>query len=251
MRAAKFLVAAATVAVATAGAHGAQVKINTTPTSVGSDFVGGNQGGGFRATEQGGFIGVMGGRGGDASSFITFCLERNENLANNVVYDTKISIYAVGGGGGAIPDPDPSNPTGFKDPITTVTAALYREFRRGGNFGGTGVLAALSGGAWSTEASTALQLAIWKEEGEFNASLTNQFNNNTMAQLMHAWGVDNDTGSLGNVRVLQLWASGSLPNPGTGDVRQDVLTIIPLPSAAGLACLGLIAVGGRNRRRAF
>ena len=247
MRNVSSLAAFAAAALLAAAAHADTVRIFTSETQVGSSFVGGNSGGGFRAVDQGTFIGVMGGRGGTASSFITFCIERNENLANNTLYDTKISTYAVGGGGGSIPDPDPTNPTGSKDPITGVTAALYREFRKGGDFGGVGVLSALSGGAWSSAASTALQLAIWFEEGELSGGILGQYNSNAMAVAMHTWAVNNNTG-LGNVRVLQLWALGSLPNPGIDDVRQDVLTIIPLPSAAGLAGLGLIAVGGRRRR---
>ncbi|TVQ58855.1 MAG: hypothetical protein EA379_12535 [Phycisphaerales bacterium] len=204
-------------------------------------------GGGFRATTISGFNGVMGGRGGTATSFITFCLERNEQLSgNNAQYNTEISTSATMGGGGAIPD----GKGGMHDPITAVTATLYREFRFGGTFGGIAT-AGLDSSSWSTSLTDSLQLAIWFEEGELtNSSLMNQFTSDNAAVAMHTWAMNQVANlnlgqyDIGNVRVLRMFNAD-------GSNSQDLLTIIPLPSAAGLACLGLIAVGGRNRRRAF
>jgi len=78
---------------------------------------------------------------GDSTTFLTFCLERNENviLGTNYVYSVTINDYAYAGGISGGP----------QDYISDQTAVLYSSF--------------LSGFITNVDA---LQVAIWKLEGE-------------------------------------------------------------------------------------
>ncbi|MDX2148559.1 MAG: hypothetical protein SFZ23_13660 [Planctomycetota bacterium] len=185
-------------------------------------------GGGFRITPVSGDNGITGGRGGTATSFISFCIELNENLPGRN-YTTQLSNAAQNGGvGGA---------TNGLDPISAVTRALYTEFRRGGTFGGIAP-AGTDASSWTTDLTDALQLAIWFEENEVAS-----FQGNSDAAALHAWAVNAaQNNSFSSVRVLQMF------NPD-GSNAQDVLTLIPLPGTASLAAVGLMVVGARGRRR--
>ncbi len=179
-------------------------------------------GGGFRLTHVSGYVGQMGGRGGTATSFITFCIELTE-FVNNGQYNAVISDHA------STRPPPPA--------LNAKTAALYAEFRKGGDFG----LAAAAGGAWATSLTDSLQRAIWHSEGLASSG----YGSDSNAQTMVAWAAAKvaDSPEFGsNVRVLQM------TRVSNGEAGQDLLTLIPLPSAGGLALAGLLAVGARRRR---
>lgn len=183
-------------------------------------------GGAFRATEISGFIGDLGGPGGTANSFLTFCLEETEFVHLGGTYYTTIGTAAVNGGAGG-PSPDP---------ISAVTAAMYREFRNGGNFGGLGQV--------DTAAETrSLQNAIWFEEQEISFAT---YSGDALAVSLRNWAIANNDGGLHGVRVLNLWTNSN----NTGNA-QDMLTIIPLPQAAwaGISSLAGLAGLGYIRRR--
>lgn len=192
-------------------------------------------GGAFRATHipGGGYIGQYGGPGGSATSFLTFCMEGNENLnAPGDNYYGEIADSALNGGLGG----------GSPDPLDSLTATLYAEFRGANSFG---ALASLGGnGVTSAVESAALQLAIWYIEGERTfADL------NATAVDLYNWAVANDTGSIGDVRVLRLWTN--FDGTTYSGHAQDQLTIIPLPPAAwaGIGSLAGVALIGVVRRR--
>ncbi len=189
-------------------------------------------GAGYLATYVSGYIGQMGGPGGSATSFTTFCIELDEFFYPGTTYDARLSDEAEQGGVGG-PSPDP---------LSSRTAALYQTFREGGSIDGSVVDTAAE--------YTALQDAIWASEEEVTyASLS------ALAKSMYDWAeeaTDGDTvsdiaafsgGSLGKVRVMQLWETGDT----AGNV-QDMLTLIPLPGTAGLASLGLMGVVLTRRR---
>lgn len=177
-------------------------------------------GGAFRATSLNGYNGEAGGYGGTANSFLTFCIERSENVTLGNTYHTTMGTVARDGGisGG--------NP----DPLSPVTAALYQEYRNAGSFGG---LALLGNGLLDTaNEGRSMQRAIWHSEGELDGS---EYTNDALAVALYNWAVANNDGTLGNVRVLNLWA-----NAAHTQFAQDQLTLIPLPPAAwaGLSALG-------------
>lgn len=178
------------------------------------------------------------GRGSGSTSFLSFCLEKQDNLAFNTTYFSEIStstfdtLPPVGG---------PTNP----DPIDNRTAAIYREFRKITD--GTASTAGLFGGALgatlTSAGTTAIQNAIWYSEGEI-ASVTGA------ALDIYNWGVANQGQGLRGVRVLRLW--GSYSNGQYSGSRQDLLTMIPLPPSAyaGMGTLaGMLGLAVARRRK--
>lgn len=189
-------------------------------------------GGAFRATTVSGYIGMAGGFGGTENSFLTFCLERNEYFNLGSTYYTTIDTVARDGGVSG----------GHPDPLSPVTAALYLEFRNGGSFGG---MATLGNGMLDTPNETrSLQRAIWHAEGELDGS---EYTNDALAVALYNWAVANNTGSIENVRVLNVWG-----NAGHTVYQQDMLTLVPLPPSAwaGMVALGgVVGVGYVRKRR--
>lgn len=225
MRLSGFLLAASIGMGLASSALAGQITMN----NPGGDWRDGSgwPGGAFRATVVSGFNGVTGGPGGTSDSFLTFCLEYNENFSFGTTYNTVISDRAQNGGNG---------PSG--DLISGATKAMYAEFRRGGNntFGISGLN--VGGGGDLSNTMRALQNAIWFEEGEIESLPSG------LATTIWNWGTANsaNAGLANNVRVLQLWNLD-------GSRAQDQLTLIPLPSAAA-AGLSLLGVGAMRRRRA-
>lgn len=174
--------------------------------------------------------------GGVEKSFLSFCIERNEYIANGGTYYTRISTHANAGGEGGQDGPQ-------GDPLSSRTALLYSQFRQ---ISADGVVpialfnGLITDGTWDSDDSSALQYAIWKSENE-SVSVSG------LAAQLYNWanGV-NHQGSLYNVRVLQLWQ-----NPDFTGHSQDQLTIIPLPPAAwaGLSTLAGVGFVGYIRRR--
>lgn len=223
--------AAMVMAAAMASSAMADGIVNT--DYAGGQFTGFNGGGGFRMTQLAGYTGESGGTGGTANSFVTFCLEENEYFYPGSNYYVQIATSAMNGGISG----------GTPDPIDGITAAMYREFRDGGNFGGV-----VPGGAagWTNSLMTSLQLAIWYEEGEHPLADLLADPNATAMQL---WAQANDHG-IGNVRVARQWSSFDGQNYSGN--AQDMLTIVPLPPAAtaGMATLaGVLGMGYMRRRK--
>lgn len=225
----KMFVAAALVAAAGASAMAGSVGANVNPGAPWQR--GAYNGGGFRITPISGYSGEVGGRGGDATSFISFCVEENEFIGDVFPNYTTINTAAVNGGVGG----------GNPDPISVVTQRLYAEFRNGGTFGGlTGLPAGVTAAEWTTTLSDALQAAIWFEENEIG-SLPD-----TLSSNLHAWASNaaNAPANAGNVRILNIFRDAAKTSNG-----QDLLTLIPLPSAGAMAGVGLLILGARTRRQ--
>ncbi len=180
-------------------------------------------GGEFKATQLTGYVGELGGTGSlSAGSFETFCLEYGEHFRPGDTYNVSLNTAAVFGGtdGGA-------------DPIDARTAFLYTRFRQG-------TLAGFDYSDAGRQASSGqLQNAIWYLEEEAGG-VNNAFV--ALANAAVAVGGEWYGQGIGNVRVMNL-------SNAEFEHAQDQLTLIPLPSAAGLAGLGLGA-GLIRRRRA-
>jgi hypothetical protein len=198
---------------------GPQVKINNT-NAWGQSV----NGGPFEITPIG-FAPVGSGLHGAATGrYITFCVERNEFLSQGSTYDVAFNTSAVNGGVGG----------GSPDPLDAKTAYLYTNFMNGtlSSLESTFTYNSAAGG-------DALQNAIWFIEQEIT-SLANGSIADKLFQLAKTQ-VDNGAWTgIGNVRVLNL-TSGATN-------KQDLLVIIPLPSAAGLGVFGLGLVAVRRRR---
>ena len=237
-------VAAIAVVTTATSAFAGTVNINTSPGAPweGTATANGGRGGGFRVTQATGFNGVLGGRGGTANSFISFCIEVNEFLGGNP-HSTQIATSAAGGGvGGAV---------NGEDPLGAVTAVLYYEFRTGGTFNGAAPLGT-DAASWTTALTNALQRAIWASEqeiGNFGNGITAaDFQNDTTALAMYNWAAAQVTGTttLAQAAIAKVRVLRTFTNAGVNS--QDLLTIIPLSTAGGLAMAGLLGCGMTRRR---
>jgi len=184
------------------------------------------------------------GDGRGNTSFLSFCLERNENIGFGGEYYTEIATSAAAGGlGGA---------SGGVDPLSSTTQKLYREFRNladsnDANVSTTGRFNGHLSNPLSLTGTdvTAIQNAIWFSEGELNSI-------SGAALLIYNWANLGTTIVPGSedVRVLRLWTNWNASS-GYSGFAQDQLTLIPLPPAAwaGLGSLAGVAAFGMIRRR--
>lgn len=181
-------------------------------------------GAGFAATGTG--VAVSGGL------FQTFCLEADTGISTNTSYTYTLGTGATSGGVSG----------GNPDPLDARTAYLFTRFWQG-------ILSSYTytQGSGRVASATALQLAIWKIEGELVGTLQTAYDANSQAQ---SWVSESDTAvasggswsgvGLGNVRVIN-------PTTSSGGDVQSLLVLVPIPPAllmglsimAGLGGLGL------------
>lgn len=171
----------------------------------------------------------------DASSFQTFCVETNENLfQSDGFYHAEVNDGAVNGGSGGQTRP------GY-DPLDDRTAWLYEQFRDGvlpGYFD-------YAGGR--QQAAGALQAAIWfiEDETDYDGLFSRPTSDPLRALADSFLQLSSDAVLNGyenhRVQILNL--------DQDGQVRQDVLTLVPLPSAALSAAAGLTGFALIRRRR--
>lgn len=165
----------------------------------------------------------LGNHGAGADAFLTFCMEKDEFIGEGVTYDVAFSTE--------------TKPQG--DELDSRTAFLYKHFV-------TGDLDSVESGFVYEAANSGrdLQRAIWFLEGELGSV------SGLAAGLVAAAQTAVDSGSwvgLGGVRVMNLWTAGHLGE--SGFQKQDQLVLIPIPDAAALGLVGLLAVVFIGRRR--
>lgn len=173
---------------------------------------------------QGGIFGAVTSAHG---TFQTFCAEVDEGLTIGATFEYTIGTNILFNGNDTL------------NALNAETAFLFTSFT-------AGEIRGLLGKPDMPEdkMADAIQLAIWKIEGERNTTDADALALIAAAQT----AIGNGTWSgLGNVRVMNNWNPGHI---GERDYsRQDTLIIIPLPSAAGLAGIGVLGLGAGVRRR--
>jgi hypothetical protein len=225
------LVAAAGVfgAAASARAETVVITTNTSNYTMGTSASGHSGGGEWGVSSISNFtVQAMGGGGAFSGNvFQSFCLERNESLSPGT-YNYTVSTGASSGGvGGA---------TAGVDPISAATAWLFATWYAG-NLSGYNY----SYGAGRVASAGELQDAFWLLENELS---TSHVATTTQAWTWYQAALNAGATGIGNVRVLTLTDSN-------GGNHQDILVMVPLPSAAllGLGLMSAVGAVGLIRRR--
>lgn len=170
--------------------------------------------------------------GADGSyEYTSFCVEIQEPIAMGTIFEYGISTSVMNRGG--------DGPLSLDTATGHAIAFLYSQFRSGS----TGAIEGLSGlnGMSDSQARELTQRTIWNKlyGGHTSGYFTQGKIDLLFSAAMGQWT------SLHNVRVMNIWVDAD----GQTGARQDLLTMVPLPSSAGLAGLGLLGLAGRGRRR--
>ena len=173
---------------------------------------------------EGGIFGAVTSANG---SFDTFCSEVGEGLTIGFAFEYTISTNILYNGDGTV------------NALNAETAFLFTKFAAGEIRGLLG-----KPNMPQDKMADAIQLAIWKIESERNT-----LDPDALALIAASQtAIGNGTWSgLGNVRVMNNWNPGHVGEQA--HAKQDTLIIIPLPSPAGLASVGILGLGVAARRR--
>lgn len=164
-------------------------------------------------------------------SFQTFCIEKDEFIADNAVFDYTVGPAAIDGGVAG----------GNPDPVSKATAYLYQQF----------VLGSLAGydytpGAGRQASAGKLQQAIWYFEDELTgaaatAAASNAYVVNMVSMFGSLAGAKADSNGAYGVMALNL-----TQGTGPGSLKQDQLIYVPdggltlMMLGAGMSSLALL-----------
>jgi hypothetical protein len=173
--------------------------------------------------------------------FVTFCAETLEGISYGTEYDYVVST-------------DVKNNGGFGPrALTSEVGYLYSVFAASG---ATGVRALGDGSAGAGDFDTwtdkdireLVQRAIWDQFAyPDNDDWVAEIYTQGRIDFLWAQAIANNDGSLHGVRVMNVYAAGHVGDESYG--YQDMLIVVPLPTGAGLASVGLLGLAVIRRRR--
>lgn len=163
--------------------------------------------------------------------FTTFCVEVAEPLQYGTTYEYAVSTSIKNRGG--------QGPLSLENATGYAIAFIYQTFREGGE----AAIAALSGinGLTDSQYRELAQRTMWNKL--YGGFLKGEINQQKVDALWAA--AFGKTDSLGQVRVMNVWRDVETQS-GPG---QDMLILVPLPSGAGLASVGVLGLIAARRRR--
>ena len=172
---------------------------------------------------------------GNTPNFQTFCVETNEYIWPNTLYSATLSNAAIKGGVGG-PRPDP---------VSKGTADLYYQFATNTWTGGLSYKygdAALR----LIDAANLQQTIWWLEEEGLDPGAGNQYRNYVLTTYTTEAGARADNAGLFSVMAVNVWELDQAGN--LNYIKQDMLTVVPIPAAAWLLGSGLIGLVVIRRR---
>lgn len=176
-----------------------------------------------------GFLADLGADG--SYELTTFCVEIQEPIALGTTYEYALSTSVKDRGG--------AGPLSLDTPTGYAIAYIFTMFQSGGE----DAIKNLAGeqGLSDAEARELTQRTIWNKlyGGHDNGTYTQGMIDQLFSAGSGQWN------SLHNVRVMNVWEDADDQTGG----RQDMLLIVPLPSAAGFASIGLLGLTAAGRRR--
>jgi len=184
---------------------------------------------------------------GPGESFATYCIELNEPLTYDVVFDAAVNpLGAVEGGYSG----------GNPDPVSDYTAWLYLEF-----VNGTLAPYEYEGTFNERDASAkALQWVLWGLEDEHDAGFFGAGVNGATGVNQGLGGLQQEFFTLAynaveggwqnndRVQAVNIFGKDELGNTVH---MQDILVVVPAPGAMGLVLFGIGMFGYLKRKRSF
>lgn len=198
----------------------------------------------FGSSSSDGFVTDLASNGYNSpvGDYISFCLELEEHLGYNTEYEYTVSGEVRNNGG-----------AGTRTLNSTEgrrVAYIYSAFIAGGASAIRGLDATFAGYT-DRETYTLFQRYIWDRfaypDGDDWGAGT-LYSNARFDLLTSAADANGAQSGLHGVRVMNVWAVGHAGDDRYG--KQDQLTMIPLPSTAAMAMVGLGGLSIGRRRRA-
>jgi hypothetical protein len=191
---------------------------------------------GVTGTSGGEFIGSYSGE--VTGNRISFCLELNETVNPNgsTVYNYTVASGDFGATGGGVNGAGPNG----NDPLSAATAYVFQLWMNGTLDRTVANARAVQNTIWVLEQELLFNNLPGDRQAEVTTLLDMVTANTQYSIVPGADDFGTFAGDFGGIRVINITRNGN--------DFQSQLTLIPLPTASGMALAGLALLGSRRRR---